>query len=88
MPTVRRRSQEVAQSPPLESGHEWAIPAAGLRRPFLASRFGNVESSILNGIRTLRIGRPSPMGKAVCHAVAAGKRKPGEMPGSLCSEDV
>ena len=30
MPAVRRRSREAAQSPPLESGHECAIPAAGL----------------------------------------------------------
>jgi hypothetical protein len=39
MAAVPRRSQELAQSPRLETGHGYDVPAACLRGPFSVSRF-------------------------------------------------
>jgi hypothetical protein len=68
MPGVSRHSPPLTPSLCLRTARECVIPAAGLRRLFLASRFLWVRPLVFNGGQMRRAGRPS---RAVCLAAVA-----------------
>src|SRR6266566_265582 len=70
MPGVSRHSPPLPPSLCLRTGRECVIPAACLRRLFLAYRFLWVRPLVFNGGQMRRAGRPS---RAVCLAAVASR---------------